>query len=62
VAGVVPEKPSDKREPGYAFRPVMFLPNYNKYWIDLSGEEEDIMNHRKAAIEKLHDVLTELSK
>ncbi|OGE87702.1 MAG: hypothetical protein A3J07_03245 [Candidatus Doudnabacteria bacterium RIFCSPLOWO2_02_FULL_49_13] len=61
VAGVVPEKPSDKRETGLTFRPVMFLPNYNKYWIDLTDEEEDVMNHRKVAVEKLHDILKELA-
>lgn len=62
IAGIVPEKPCDKRIEHFPYRSVLYLPNYNKYWVELTGEEEEILNHRKAAIEKLHDILKELSK
>lgn len=61
IAGVVAEKPSDKRISGFPYRSVLFLPNYNKYWADLSDEEEEILNHRKHAIEKITYIFKELS-
>lgn len=62
IAGVVAEKPSDKRIPHFPYRSVLYLPNYHKYWSELTDEENEILNHRKAAMEKLHDILFELSK
>ncbi len=62
IAGVIPDKPSDKRQPDFPYRSVMYLPNYKKYWVELDDNEEDILNHRKAALEKLKDVLEELSQ
>ncbi len=62
IAGVVADKPSDKQIPKFPYRSVMFLPNYKKYWVELSEEEEEILNHRKHALEKLYDILRELSK
>lgn len=62
IVGVIPEKPTPKRHEGFPYRSVLFLPNYNKYWIELDEKEEEIMNHRKHAIEKLHDILKELNK
>lgn len=62
IAGVVAESPSEKRIAKFPYRSVLYLPNYKKYWVDLTEEEEEIMNHRKAAMEKLSDVLKELSK
>ena len=62
IMGVVAEKPSDKRKPGYPYRSVMYLPNYKKFWIDLSDDEEEILNHRKHAIEKIKDIFEEISK
>ncbi len=62
VAGVIPEEPSQKRYPNFPYRSVLFLPNYNKYWGDITEEEEKILSHRKHAIEKLSDVLKQLSQ
>ncbi len=61
IVGMVAEKPSEKRVERFPYRSVMYLPNYNKYWVELSDEEEEILNHRKHAIEKLQDILKELS-
>ncbi|HEX9503189.1 MAG TPA: non-canonical purine NTP pyrophosphatase [Patescibacteria group bacterium] len=62
IEGVVAEKPSDKKIAGFPYRSVLFLPNYKKYWLELSDQEEEIMNHRKHAIEKIKYIFKELSK
>lgn len=62
VEGVVPDKPSAKVIPHYPYRSVTYLPNYNKYWCEIDEEEEKILDHRKHALEKLHDVFEELTK
>ncbi len=62
IAGVVAEKPAEKRLPSYPYRSVTYLPNYNKYWCEIDDEEEQILDHRKHALEKLHDILREISK
>jgi XTP/dITP diphosphohydrolase len=62
IAGVVAQKPCDKRIEHFPYRSVMYLPNYGKYWVELNAEEDQILNHRKAAVEKLHDILKELAK
>jgi XTP/dITP diphosphohydrolase len=62
VEGVIADKPSEKRVKGYPYRSVMFFPNYGKYYTDLDTQELEIMNHRKAAFEKIKDILQELSK
>jgi XTP/dITP diphosphohydrolase len=61
ISGVVASTPSDKRIPGYPYRSIMYLPNYGKYYCDISQEEHEILNHRKHALEKLRDVLLEIS-
>ena len=62
IAGIVADRPSSKRIPKFPYRSVLYLPNYDKYWAELTEEEEEILNHRKAAIEKLHDIIKELEK
>ncbi len=62
IAGVVAENPTSKRIKGYPFRSVMVLPGYDKFYCDLTNEEKNILNHRKAALEKIKDMLLEISK
>lgn len=62
LVGVIPDKPMDIIHPHYPYRSVLYLPNYNKYWGELNEEEEKILSHRKHAIEKLEDILKELTK
>lgn len=62
VEGVIPNKPSSKIVRGYPFDSVLFLPNYNKYVSELNAEEHEILNHRRAALEKIKDILLELAK
>lgn len=60
--GVIADKPADKRIPGYPFRSLLYFPNYGKYYCDLNDEEHEILNHRKHAVEKIHDIFNELEK
>ncbi len=62
VEGILADKPSRKRIKGYPYRSVMFFPNYGKYFCELTKAELEIMNHRKAAIDKIKDIFKELSK
>jgi XTP/dITP diphosphohydrolase len=62
IVGVIADKPAEKRIPGYQYRTIIFLPNYNKYFVDLNEEELEILSHRKHAIEKIKDFFLELSK
>jgi len=61
VVGVIPDKPSANRTPGYPYNSILYFPNHNEYWGD-SLAKGDILNHRAHAIEKLHDILKELEK
>ncbi len=62
IVGVIAEKPSEKLMPGFPYRTVMYLPNYHKYWCEITDEEHDILDHRKAALDKIKDILIEISK
>ena len=62
IAGVVASTPSEKRIKGYPYRSVMYLPNYGKYFCEIDDAEHEILNHRKHALEKISDILLELSK
>jgi XTP/dITP diphosphohydrolase len=61
IDGVVPSKSADRIIKGYPFRSIFFLPRYNKYHIDLTPEEDELSNHRLAALEKIKDLVHELS-
>jgi XTP/dITP diphosphohydrolase len=60
IDGVVPERPHKKRVEGFPYHSIMYLPNYNKYWIELNKKEDEILNHRKVALEKIKDIFDEL--
>src|SRR3989344_3662093 len=53
IEGIIPEKPSEKIADGFPYRSVLFLPQYNKFYIDLSGEEHEEINHRRQACKEL---------
>lgn len=62
IEGMVAEKPARKRLKGFPFRSVIFLPHYGKYYCDVTRDEYEILNHRKAAVDKIRDILIEISK
>ena len=53
IEGVIPEKPSPKAVPGFPYRSVLFLPEFDKFYLDLTDEEHSQINHRKKAVKEL---------
>lgn len=50
---VIPDKPSQLRIPSFPYRSVMFLPEFNKYYVELSEEERKKIDHRAVACREL---------
>lgn len=53
IAGVISEKPSKNRIRGYPYRSLLWIPEFKKYYDDLTEEEHEKINHRKKALEKI---------
>ncbi|HEX5429677.1 MAG TPA: non-canonical purine NTP pyrophosphatase [Patescibacteria group bacterium] len=62
VEGVIAEAASGKKIEGLPYRSLMYFPNYDKYYCDLSDKEHEILNHRKHALDKIKDMFVEISK
>lgn len=62
IDGVVAETPAEKIIKGYPFRSITYLPQFRKYHVDLSSQEENRFNHRLTALDKIKDMVNELSK
>lgn len=50
---IIPQKPSPLRIAGFPYRSVMFLPKYNKYYVELSPEELTEVDHRSSGSKEL---------
>ena len=53
IEGVVPKEPSKIRIPDFPYRSVLFLPQLNKYYGELTHEEHEKINHRRDACREL---------
>jgi len=53
VQGVVPEKAAPVVRKNFPYRSLLFFPEYNKYYVDLSEKEEQEIDHRKKACKEL---------
>lgn len=53
ISGVIAREPSSKRQSGYPFRSLFWIPDARKFYIDLTEEEHERLNHRRRALEKL---------
>jgi XTP/dITP diphosphohydrolase len=62
LEGIIAENTQDKKIEGFPYASVMFFPNYNKHYCDLSDQEHEILNHRKHALDKIKDMFVEISK
>ena len=53
--GIIPDKPSQERVPGFPYRSILFIPEIHKYYNHdlLTSEETETYNHRKRALDKL---------
>ena len=61
IGGVVAEKPTDKRLNGYPYRSFFYLPQFKKFYIELTDEEHEQINHRKATLLKLKPYLVKIT-
>lgn len=61
IRGIIAQKPSQFRLPGYPFRSLLFIPKLGKYYnyYELTPKEERQYNHRGKAIEKLKKIIKE---
>ena len=57
--GIISEKPHPKRQEGYPFRSLHILPELNKFYIELTEEENQKLNHRREALNILRMELEE---
>lgn len=53
INGFIPLKICDKRWPGFPYRSCLFVPQFNKFWGELSDAEFRQLNFRHKAIEKM---------
>jgi XTP/dITP diphosphohydrolase len=60
MPGLVGDKPSNKIVKGYPYDAVLYLPNYGKFASELSDEDYEIVNVRRHAFEKLHDIINDI--
>lgn len=60
IDGVVAKAPTKKRLEGYPYRSFFYLPKFKKFYIDLTDEEHEQVNHRKSALLKLRPYLLKL--
>ena len=59
ISGIIADKPSKNRIKGYPYRSLFFLPEFKKYYDDLSDKEHETVNHRKKALEKIKKIIKE---
>lgn len=59
--GIVAQKSSEHRTPGFPYRSLLFLSKIGKYYDHdlLTSEETERFNHRKRALDKLKPILVE---
>lgn len=50
VRGVIAERATPARDTGFPFRSVFYLPRLGKYYLELTPEEHERINHRRAAL------------
>ncbi|MDP3963583.1 MAG: non-canonical purine NTP pyrophosphatase [bacterium] len=53
IEGIIAEKPTEKREAGYPFRSLFWIPELGKFYFDLTEDEHKRYNHRRKALQKL---------
>ncbi len=62
ITGFIPETICAKRWPHFPYRSCLFVPQFNKFWGELSDEEFRQLNFRYRAVEKIIDKIKNLIK
>jgi len=58
IKGIVPEKPYPKTEIKFPYRSLLYLPTLEKWFYEISPQEEDQLGYRKSAVQKIKSHLT----
>ena len=53
IEGFIPIKISDKRDPGFPYRSVLFLPQFHKFLVDINEEEINQLKYREESLKKM---------
>lgn len=53
IKGHIAQKPSSKFAPGFPYRALLVVDEFNKYYDELTGDEHDQINHRLKALRRL---------
>lgn len=62
IDGVVALEPSPQRLEGYPYRSFFYLPQFKKFYLELTPEEHERVNHRGIALLKMKPYLEQLQK
>ena len=62
IDGLVARAPTKKRLNGYPYRSFFYLPKFKKFYLELTDEEHEQINHRKFALLKLRPYLLKLTE
>ena len=57
IDGYITERQTAECEPGYPFRSIFWILQFNKLYQDLTHEEHEQINHRKVIYSKLADII-----
>lgn len=57
ISGTVPEIPYEKREKNFPYRSLLFISKLNKWFYELTEQEEKQLGYRKDAVTKLKKYL-----
>ena len=57
IEGIIPKKASKKLIKGYPYRSILYLPEINKYYSELTEEEHKKMAHKKSIAERISKFL-----
>jgi XTP/dITP diphosphohydrolase len=60
IDGVIAQKPLPQRIPGYPHRSLFYLPQFEKFYLELTPEEHEQVNHRGQALLKMKPILEKL--
>jgi len=60
IDGIVAQIPTEKRLNGFPYRSFFYLPQFKKFYLELTDEEHEQINHRKFALLKLRPYLLKL--
>ena len=60
LKGTIPFKAHPDQEPGFPFRSVFFIPEINKYHIEMTKEENNQLDHRKHLVPAIKKYLKKI--